>query len=116
MFQFVLKKIFGTKHARELKKLRPMVAAINDREPEVQKLSDEKIKSRIADLREQIENGAKLDDLLVPTFALSREAAKRALGMRHHDVQLIGGIVLHQGRITEMKTGEGKTLVATLPC
>ncbi|HEY8431353.1 MAG TPA: DEAD/DEAH box helicase, partial [Sandaracinaceae bacterium] len=116
MLQFILKKIFGTKHQRALKKLRPMVAAINDLEPEVEKLSDDEIRRRIAEYREQVENGAKLDDILVPVFALTREASRRALGMRHYDVQLIGGITLHQGKIAEMKTGEGKTLVATLPC
>jgi preprotein translocase subunit SecA len=116
MFQDILKKLFGTKHERQLKKLRPLVAAINDLEPDVQKLSDDQIRGRIAELQEKVENGASLDDILVPTFALTREGAKRSLGMRHYDVQLIGGITLHQGKIAEMKTGEGKTLVATLPC
>jgi preprotein translocase subunit SecA len=116
MFQDILKKLFGTKHERQLKKLRPLVAAINDLEPDVQKLTDDKIRARIAELKEKAENGVSLDDILVPTFALTREGARRALGMRHYDVQLIGGITLHQGKIAEMKTGEGKTLVATLPC
>ena len=116
MFQDILKKIFGTKHERNLKKLRPMVAAINDREADVEKLSDDRIRARIGELKEQVENGKSLDDILIETFALTREAARRSLGMRHYDVQLIGGITLHQGKIAEMKTGEGKTLVATLPC
>ncbi|MGE3635141.1 MAG: DEAD/DEAH box helicase, partial [Sandaracinaceae bacterium] len=112
----LLAKIFGTKHSRTIRRLRPMVAAINDLERDVKKLSDDDIRSRIASLREEAENGRKLDDMLFETFALTRESATRVLGMRHYDVQLIGGIVLHQGKIAEMKTGEGKTLVATLPC
>ncbi len=116
MLQQILQKIFGTKHQRQLKKLRPLVAAINDLEHDVEKLSDDQMRARIVEYKEQLENGAKLDDLLIPVFALTREAARRALGMRHYDVQLIGGITLHQGKIAEMKTGEGKTLVATLPC
>jgi preprotein translocase subunit SecA len=116
MFQAFLTKIFGTKHDRTLKKLRPMVSAINDLEKDVEKLSDDRIRSRIGELKEKLENGATVDDILFETFALTREGARRSLGMRHYDVQLIGGIVLHQGKIAEMKTGEGKTLVATLPC
>jgi preprotein translocase subunit SecA len=116
MLQLILQKIFGTKHSRQLKKLRPLVAAINDAEHDVSALSDEELKAKLTDLREKAENGANLDDLLVPSFAITREAGKRVLGMRHYDVQLIGGITLHQGKISEMKTGEGKTLVATLPC
>ncbi|MBX3269349.1 MAG: preprotein translocase subunit SecA [Sandaracinaceae bacterium] len=116
MFQDILKKIFGTKHDRTLKKLRPMVSAINDFEPRVEKLDDDGIRRRIGELREEIENGRSLDDCLPEVFAITREGARRTLGMRHYDVQLIGGIVLHQGKIAEMKTGEGKTLVATLPC
>ncbi|HBQ12041.1 MAG TPA: preprotein translocase subunit SecA [Myxococcales bacterium] len=116
MFQDILKKVFGTKHERTLKKLRPMVSAINDLESDVEKLDDDGIRRRVGELKEQIENGQSLDDILFETFALTRASAKRALGMRHYDVQLIGGIVLHQGKIAEMKTGEGKTLVATLPC
>ena len=116
MFQDILKKIFGTKHERTLKKLRPMVSAINDLESDVKKLDDDAIRRRVGELKEQLENGQKLDDILFETFALTRESAWRALGMRHYDVQMIGGIVLHQGKLAEMKTGEGKTLVATLPC
>ncbi|MFK7990628.1 MAG: preprotein translocase subunit SecA, partial [Sandaracinaceae bacterium] len=116
MLQNVLKKVFGTKHERTIKKVRPMVTRINDLEADVKKLSDDQIRARIAGMREEIDNGASLDDLLYESFALTREGGIRALGMRHYDVQLIGGIVLHQGKIAEMKTGEGKTLVATLPC
>ncbi len=116
MFQTFLTKIFGTKHTRTLRKLRPMVSAINDLESRVKKLDDDGIRRRVGELKEEIENGKPLDDCLFETFALTREAAVRTLGMRHYDVQLIGGIVLHQGKIAEMKTGEGKTLVATLPC
>ncbi len=116
MFNLVLKKVLGTKHDREMKRMRPLVAAINDLEPEIQKLSDEALRRKTAELREQLDNGASLDDILIPAFAVGREAGVRALGMRHYDVQLIGGVVLHRGKIAEMKTGEGKTLVATLPC
>ncbi len=116
MLQNILKKVFGTKHGRTLKKLRPMVSAINDFEPKAKKLDDDGIRRRIGEIREEIENGKSVDDCLTEVFALTREGAIRTLGMRHYDVQLIGGIVLHQGKIAEMKTGEGKTLVATLPC
>ena len=116
MLQDILKKLFGTSHERQLKKIQPRVDAINALEPELKKLSDAQLAARTADFRVQIENGAKLDDLLVPAFAVCREGGRRALGMRHYDVQLIGGIVLHEGKIAEMKTGEGKTLVATLAC
>jgi preprotein translocase subunit SecA len=116
MFASVLKKIFGTKHEREVKKLGPIVDAINQLEPKMQKLSDAELQRKTAEFREQLDRGAKLDDLMIPAFATVREAGKRVLGMRHYDVQLIGGAVLHQGKIAEMRTGEGKTLVATLPC
>ena len=116
MFDSVLKKVFGTKHQREVKRMQPMVSAISALEPEIQKLSDAQLRGKTADFRQQIDNGASLDDLLIPAYAVAREAGKRVLGMRHYDVQLVGGIVLHQGKIAEMKTGEGKTLVATLPC
>jgi preprotein translocase subunit SecA len=112
----VLKKVFGTKHQREVKRMQPMVSAISALEPEIQKLSDAQLRGKTADFRQQLDNGAPLDDLMIPAYAVAREAAKRVLGMRHYDVQLVGGIVLHQGKIAEMKTGEGKTLVATLPC
>ncbi len=115
MIDKALAKIFGTKHEREIKKLRPIVAAINDLEPEMQALSNEELAAQTVKFREQLAQGATLDDLLIPAFATVREAGRRVLNMRHFDVQLIGGIVLHRGKIAEMKTGEGKTLVATLP-
>jgi preprotein translocase subunit SecA len=115
MFGMIVKKIFGTKNERYLKKLQPIVAKINDLEPEIQGLSDDQLKQKIADFRQEVKNGRKLDEILPEVFAIVREASKRVLDMRHFDVQLIGGIVLHEGKIAEMKTGEGKTLVATLP-
>ena len=115
MIGTIVKKIFGTKNERYLKKLQPIVAKINNLEPEIQSLSDEQLRQKIADFRTEVQNGRKLDEILPEVFAITREAAKRVLNMRHFDVQLIGGIVLHQGKIAEMKTGEGKTLVATLP-
>ena len=108
-------KIFGTSNDRRVAKYRGRVAEINALEPELAALSDDDLKARTAMFREQLAAGKSLDDLLVPAFATVREAAKRTLGQRHFDVQLIGGMVLHEGRIAEMKTGEGKTLVATLP-
>jgi preprotein translocase subunit SecA len=114
MFDTLLAKIFGTKSDRELKKLQPMVRAINDLEPQIQALSDEQLAGMTAAFRERLERGAALDDLLIEAFAVCREAGRRVLNMRHFDVQLIGGIVLHRGAIAEMRTGEGKTLVATL--
>ncbi|WP_457571753.1 preprotein translocase subunit SecA [Desulfovulcanus sp.] len=111
----IVKKLFGTKNERYLKKLQPIVARINDLEPEIQGLSDDQLKQKIADFRQEVQKGRKLDEILPEVFAIVREAAKRVLDMRHFDVQLIGGIALHEGKIAEMKTGEGKTLVATLP-
>src|SRR5579862_1543837 len=111
----ILAKIFGTKHEREVKEMRPLIAAINDLEPSIQALSDEELAAQTVAFREQLAQGATLDDILVPAFATVREAGRRFLNMRHFDVQLIGGITLHRGKISEMKTGEGKTLVATLP-
>ncbi len=108
-------KFFGTSNDRKLKVYDGAVAAINALEPEISALSDEALRGRTAEFREQLAAGRALDDLLVPAFATVREAAKRALGQRHYDVQLVGGMVLHGGNISEMKTGEGKTLVATLP-
>ncbi len=116
MFSSLLKKVLGTKHQREVKRMQPMVAAISALEDEMKKLSDAQLRGKTAEFRQQLDNGASLDDLLVPAYAVVREASRRVLGMRHYDVQLVGGIVLHQGKIAEMKTGEGKTLVATLPC
>ena len=109
------KKIFGSSNERRLKGYRPKIAAINALEAEVSALTDEALLARTDAFRQQIADGATLDDLLVPAFATVREAAKRALGQRHFDVQLIGGMVLHERGIAEMRTGEGKTLVATLP-
>jgi preprotein translocase subunit SecA len=115
MIEKVLTKVFGSKHGRDVKRLQPQVAAINALEPELERLSDAALTARTSDLKSQLDQGATLDDLLVPAFATVREAARRRLHMRHYDVQLVGGMVLHQGKIAEMKTGEGKTLVATLP-
>ncbi|MFG1396733.1 preprotein translocase subunit SecA [Roseixanthobacter pseudopolyaromaticivorans] len=111
----IARKIFGSANDRMVRGFRPMVAAINALEPEVSALSDDQLRARTAEFRAQLAAGKKLDDLLVPAFATVREAAKRVLGLRPFDVQLIGGMVLHNGDIAEMKTGEGKTLVATLP-
>ncbi|MET3356477.1 preprotein translocase subunit SecA [Xanthobacter autotrophicus] len=109
------RKLFGSANDRRVKGYRPRVQAINALEPELEALSDEALRARTDDFRRQVAEGRSLDDLLVPAFATVREGAKRALGMRPFDVQLIGGMVLHEGGIAEMKTGEGKTLVATLP-
>jgi preprotein translocase subunit SecA len=111
----ILAKIFGTKTEREIKALLPNVAAINDLEPAIRQLSDIDLAAKTIEFKEKLAHGATLDDLLVEAFAVVREAGRRVLNMRHFDVQLIGGMVLHSGRISEMKTGEGKTLVATLP-
>ena len=111
----LVKKVFGTKNERELKKLHPLVDQINALESQIQGLSDEQLKDQTVKFRERLEQGASLEDILPEAFATVREASKRVLGMRHFDVQLIGGMVLHRGKIAEMKTGEGKTLVATLP-
>src|SRR5579863_4458198 len=141
MIDKILTLIFGSKHDRDVKRMRPTVAEINALEPEISALSDEQLRGKTAEFRERLrpvvqalENAEKevptddgalkaaqtdldeaLDDLLPEAFAVCREAAKRTLNMRHFDVQLMGGMVLHRGRIAEMKTGEGKTLVATLP-
>ncbi|MDX9818957.1 MAG: preprotein translocase subunit SecA, partial [Desulfococcus multivorans] len=114
IFDF-LTKVFGSKNERELKKLQPIVERINAFEPEIQALSDDALKGQTARFKERLERGEPLDDILPEAFATTREASIRTLKMRHFDVQLIGGIVLHQGKIAEMKTGEGKTLVSTLP-
>ena len=115
MFGALAKKIFGSANDRRLKTFAPKVQAINALEAEVSVLSDDALKARTVEFRAQLAAGRSLDDLLVPAFATVREAAKRTLGQRHFDMQLIGGMVLHEGSIAEMKTGEGKTLVATLP-
>ncbi len=127
----VIAWFIGTRHERDIKKLQPVIAAINALEPEMQSLSEESFRTRFAALRQQVQDQLKdadpaektykeqlqnaLEPAIVPAFALAREAGRRFLNMRHFDVQLIGGIVLHEGKISEMKTGEGKTLVATLP-
>jgi len=110
-----LTKVFGSKNERELKRIQPQVERINALEPAVQAMSDDELKAQTAKFKERIDRGEPLDDLLPEAFAAVREASLRTLKMRHFDVQLIGGIVLHEGKIAEMKTGEGKTLVATLP-
>jgi preprotein translocase subunit SecA len=114
MFENILTKIFGSKNERDLKRLQPLVEHIGAFESEVEKLSDAALAGKTIEFRERLAQGADLDSLLPEAFAVVREAGKRVLGMRHFDVQLIGGMVLHQGKIAEMKTGEGKTLVATL--
>ena len=115
MFKYLFKKIFGTENDRFLKSIRPTIAQINSFEDSLKNLSDADLTAKTADFKQRIANGESLDSVLPEAFAVVREAGKRVLGMRHYDVQLVGGIVLHKGRIAEMKTGEGKTLVATLP-
>ena len=111
----VLKKIFKSYSEKEVKRVMPIVEQINKLEPEMEKLTDKELTGKTEYFKKQLEEGKTLDDILPEAFAVVREASKRVLGLRHFDVQLIGGIILHQGRISEMKTGEGKTLVATLP-
>jgi preprotein translocase subunit SecA len=108
-------KVFGSSNDRKVKKYNASVEAINALEPELEALSDEQLRARTDEFRKQYAEGTPLDDLLIPAFATVREASKRALGLRHFDVQLIGGMVLNENSIAEMRTGEGKTLVATLP-
>src|SRR3954463_8157009 len=115
MLQTILAKVIGTQNERDLKKLRPIVAQVNALEDSITPLSDEALRGKTAEFRARIADGETLDDLLPEAFAVVREAGRRTLNMRHFDVQLIGGMVLHKGKIAEMKTGEGKTLVATLP-
>src|SRR6476646_2603495 len=115
MLQTFLAKVIGTQNERDLKKLRPLVGEINALEPTIQPLSDEQLRGKTAEFKQRLAAGETLDDLLPEAFAVVREVGRRVLNMRHFDVQLIGGAVLHQGKIAEMKTGEGKTLVATLP-
>ena len=110
----IVKKIFGTENDRKLKKLRPLIAKINGLEPQFSALTDEQLRGKTDEYKSRLEKGETLDDLLPEAFATVREAAKRTLGQRHYDVQLIGGITLHRGEIAEMRTGEGKTLVSTL--
>jgi preprotein translocase subunit SecA len=115
MLNSLLRTVFGTKHERDVKRMLPSVQAINALEPELERLGDAALRARTEDLRKRLAGGAALDDLLPEAFAVCREAGRRTVGMRHFDVQLIGGMVLHSGKIAEMATGEGKTLVATLP-
>ena len=114
MIASLFTKIFGSRNDRLLRKYRPVVARINGFEPALSALSDEALAGKTAEFRQQLENGKALDDLLPEAFAVVREASKRVLGMRHFDMQMVGGIMLHSGRIAEMRTGEGKTLTATL--
>src|SRR5262245_49735114 len=115
MIGALARKLFGSSNDRRIKSYQPRVNLINALEPELAKLTDDELRARTAQFKKQLADGASLDDILVPAFATVREAGKRTLGQRHFDVQLIGGMILHEGRISEMKTGEGKTLVATLP-
>ncbi|MDQ1317515.1 MAG: preprotein translocase subunit SecA, partial [Candidatus Poribacteria bacterium] len=112
MLQTVLSKVFGNKHDRDAKKIQPFVVEINALEPSMKALTDEQLRAKTDEFKARLQKGEKLDDLMVEAYAVVREAAIRVLGQRHYDVQLIGGIVLHQGKIAEMKTGEGKTLVS----
>ncbi|HEY2028600.1 MAG TPA: preprotein translocase subunit SecA, partial [Myxococcales bacterium] len=122
MIDYVVKKIVGTKNQRELKRMNPLVARINERESWAKSLGDVQMREQMEAWKKEVADapnegkGAILDRILADCFAVTREASVRVLGMRHFDVQLIGGMALHKGMIAEMKTGEGKTLVATLPC
>jgi len=115
MLNVLVRAIFGTKHERDAKRMQPTVDEINALGPSLEQASDADLKARTVAFRKQLADGTDLDDLLVEAFAVCREAARRTVRMRHFDVQLMGGMVLHQGKISEMATGEGKTLVATLP-
>ena len=115
MFDSLLKKLFGTKHDRDVKRLTPIVETINSFESQMVDLSDEGLRAKTDEFKKRFADGETLEDILPEAFAVVREAGKRVVNMRHFDVQLMGGIVLHEGNISEMKTGEGKTLVATLP-
>ncbi|MGP1678933.1 MAG: DEAD/DEAH box helicase, partial [Burkholderiales bacterium] len=115
MFTRILTRIFGSRNDRLIKRYNKSVQQINALEPEISALSDEALRAKTAEFKERLAKGEVLDDLLAEAFAVVREAGKRALNMRHFDVQLIGGMILHAGKIAEMRTGEGKTLVATLP-
>src|SRR6185503_15682910 len=115
MFGTLLRKVFGSKNDRELKRIQPLIEQINQRESALTGLSLDELQAQTPLLRQRLAQGASLDSLIPEAFAVVREVSRRLLNMRHFDVQLIGGIVLHEGKIAEMKTGEGKTLVATLP-
>ena len=111
----LLSKVIGTHSEREVKRVIPIVDKIEGMEPEMEKLSDEELKAKTPEFKKRLEAGETLDDILPEAYAVVREASRRTIGLRHFRVQLIGGVILHQGRITEMRTGEGKTLVSTLP-
>src|SRR5262245_4553327 len=115
VFGAIARKIFGTKNKRELDRIHPLVGVISDLEPELQALSDEELQGKTLTFKQRLSQGETLDEMLPEAFAVVREASRRVLGLRHFDAQMIGGIFLHEGKISEMKTGEGKTLVATLP-
>src|SRR6188474_3172073 len=115
MLNAIFRSIFGTKHERDVKRMRPIVAEIEALEPALKALTDDALRAKTAEFRQRLADGAELDDLLPEAFAAAREAARRTVRMRHFDVQMMGGMVLHSGKIAEMATGEGKTLVATLP-
>ena len=106
MYKWLIQKIFGTKNERDLKKLQPYVHQVNELEPQIQKLSDSQLQAKTAEFKEKLSQGASLEDILNEAFAVVREAASRTVNMRPFDVQIIGGVVLHEGRIAEMKTGE----------
>lgn len=108
-------KVIGTHSEREVKRVIPIVDKIESLEPEMEKLSDEELRGKTAEFKKRLADKKTLDDILPEAYAVVREASKRTIGLRHFRVQLIGGVILHQGRITEMRTGEGKTLVSTLP-
>ena len=115
MLNYILKKIFGTQNLRTLKLLWPIVAQVNSFEPAVQKLTDGELRAKTDEFKKRLADGTTLDDLLPEAFAVVREGSKRVMKMRHFDVQMLGGMSLHYGKISEMGTGEGKTLTATLP-
>src|ERR1700747_3031579 len=115
MLGALARRLFGSANDRYVKSLGPIVSAINELEPQLEAMSDDELRARTQQFKQQLADGTELDDILIDAFATVREAAKRTLGQRHFDVQLMGGVVLHRGMIAEMKTGEGKTLVATLP-
>jgi preprotein translocase subunit SecA len=115
MISAVLRLLIGTKHEREMKSLQPIIDKVNALESTTQAYSDEQLKEKTPEFKARLAKGETLDQILPEAFAVCREASRRVLGMRHYDVQLIGGLILHRGNIAEMRTGEGKTLVATLP-
>lgn len=115
MLQSIAQRFFGSANDREVKRLQAMVGEVNAMEPDIEKLTDDELRARTEDFKKRFVDGESLDDMLIEAFATVREGSKRTLGQRHYDVQMLGGMVLHQGKIAEMRTGEGKTLVSTLP-